>query len=224
MKQLEQTITIKEDRIKSLRRQIAPIEDEIQTLEDEIQTLKKANDIVSGRINASPSIGDAVASILQDSVTPLDTDQLLILLSEKGLTPKKKIMASVLRKDTRGRFIEVQPQVFKLSDNPKPIDALYARRNMKKVEGVTAGVRDAIGSIGISKEFTITDVMQHIENYNPTLWEQIKDNSASISPTLKRLANEGEIEIISFGKGVVPNKYKTHSSLEAGAIEKVSSL
>lgn len=217
MKQLERTITIKEDRIKSLRREIAAIE-------AEIQTLKMANDIVGGRINASPSIGDAVASILQDSVTPLDADQLLILLSEKGLTPKKKIMASVLRKDARERFIEVQPQVFKLSDNPKPVDALYARRNIKKVEGVTAGVRDAIRSIGISNEFTITDVMRHIENYNPTLWEQIKDNSASISPTLKRLANEGEIEIISFGKGVVPNKYKTRSSLEAGTIEKVSSL
>jgi len=214
MKQLERTIFAKESRIQALFR-------EIEALQIEIETLKKANDIVGGRTHASVSIGDAVENILREYNRAIDVDELLMLLNEKGLSPKKKVMVSVLRNDTRQRFIEPEPQLFMLNENPMPTELLYANRNVKKVEGLSAGIRQAIYSIG-SSDFTIADVMRKVETDNPALWEQIKDNTASVSPTLKRLALDGEIEIISKGKGATPNTYKAKSLAGESAAHAVS--
>ncbi len=71
-------------------------------------------------------------------------------------------------------------------------------------------MRIAIRAIG-DKEFKIGDVIEQIASQNPSLGEQLKANSGSVSATLKRMETFGELEIIKVGKGPQPNVYKAVS-------------
>jgi hypothetical protein len=79
------------------------------------------------------------------------------------------------------------------------------------LEGLTEAIRAAIKSIG-SDEFTFYDVLDRIERVNPQLRARIEampNGRASISGTLKRLADElGELEVIKRGKGSKASVYK----------------
>ncbi len=91
--------------------------------------------------------------------------------------------------------------------NPSPLEFAPRLKRDNMNLGLLAAIRDVLPSLS-GKEFNVRDVRDIIIKNYPNVGEKLKDNYASLSAMLNRMAKQGELQRVKKGVGSEPNLYK----------------
>jgi|GEM_PF-4480373 len=231
MNTIEQILTHKE---RELEDYLARLEDPtLRQLLSDIASLKRAKELLASASPAAPSHaagqnghsptsatpttvisqGDATEEILRKAGKSLSVEDVLKEFSQYGMTPQRENLISALRKDRRKRFSVINGVVSFRGNQAPPSNGHSATSLPNASTSALARMGfSLIGSIKellpqLNGEFSQPIVYKMLRERNPEVASLIQ--KASVATTLRKLQEDGLIEVTYKGFGSEPRRYKT---------------
>lgn len=161
------------------------------------------------------TIGDAVVSILEKAGHPVHVNDIMRELATRyALHPKNKAsLTSLIRKDRQKRFTSKGGGAWDLREKrgTKPVDKAAAHARGNGASPFNRAGFSLIGSIKellphLSGEFSQPVVYNKLRERHPEVAEHIQ--KASVATTLRKLQEDGLLEVTYPGYGSEPRRYK----------------
>ncbi len=201
----QQEIAERKQRIVSLRQQLELEEEEVRRAEMVLAFLQGRKNLSNDESNSRPTIGNLIENLLRNAREPMHVNDILRELDRNGLPVTRKTLLTTVKFDKRKRFINLGDSMIDLNPSPLEFAPRLKRDNMNL--GLLAAIRDVLPSLS-GKEFNVRDVRDIIIKNYPNVGEKLKDNYASLSAMLNRMAKQGELQRVKKGVGSEPNLYK----------------
>lgn len=195
--------------ISALRRTRVLIESTPQTAPSQSVHSQEPNQNGHSALSGSLTQGDATVLILQKAGHPMHLNDIIREMSNYGLKPKKSSLVSNLRKDRRNRFKSMGRNTFGLRDAKASISG-KAKSNTGDSPLSRMGF-SLIGSIKsllpkLGSEFSQPIVFKMLKELYPNAAPHIQ--KASVATTLRKLADDGLLEVTYKGYGSEPRRYR----------------
>jgi hypothetical protein len=228
---IEQTLVLKE---RELEEYLSRLDDpHLRQLLSELTVLRSASEIVARMSQGTPmqvvnetvsrngsqnghqsligsrSQGDATEEILRKAGGAVSIDGILKELSQRGIKAKKDSFIATLRKDRRKRF--------------SVIGGNALLRGESGTSSSTNGSGKSLASMGFSLMGSIKELLPQLrgEFSQPIIYKMLLEKyphmakhiqKASVATTLRKLSDDGVIEITHQGFGSDPRRYKNKGS------------
>lgn len=168
------------------------------------------------------SQGDAAVEILIKAGRPMHLDEILSVMPQYGLHPKKANLESNIRKDRRERFRNLGGNKFALQAEHGTLSVKQAEHGMSSVNQPSSngnGKGTSLPSIGFSLIGSIKNLLPNLDGEfsQPVIYNTLRElhpevaphiQKASVAGTLRKLLDNGLIEVTHEGFGSDPKRYK----------------
>jgi hypothetical protein len=157
--------------------------------------------------SAAMSQGDATEDIIRKAGHEVSIDDVMKELTQRGIKAKKDSFIATLRKDRRKRFRVIGGKAYLRS------------AGSKTPTSGTNGNRESLASMGFSLMGSIRELLPQLrgEFSQPIIYKTLLEKyphmakhiqKASVATTLRKLSDDGAIEVTHKGFGSDPRRYR----------------